>query len=245
MALSGSDGWTADQVRRAEQPLLAAGEPLMSRAAAGLALVVQEVLASRGRRTGRVLVLAGSGSNGGDALLASAILVRAGCTATVVRLGRRVHGPGLRAAARAGARVLPPDATAGRIAVEASRADVVLDGVLGTGAATSPALRAPGRQVVARVASALRDGPPAVAVDLPSGIGADDGSVHLPVLRAARTATFGGVKAGLLLPPAAALAGRVHLVDIGLGPVLAQEQPAVRRFDSTRPGGGGTLTRRR
>lgn len=245
MALSGSDGWTAEQVRRAEQPLLAAGEPLMARASAGLAVVVQEVLAARGRRTGHVLVLAGSGSNGGDALLAAAVLVRAGCSAAVVRLGSRVHGPGLRAAVRAGARVLPPDATAGRIAAEAAGADVVLDGVLGTGAAASPALRAPARQVVARVSAALRNGPPVVAVDLPSGVGADDGSVHLPVLRATRTATFGGVKAGLLLPPASALAGRVRLVDIGLGPGLGQEEPAVRRFDSTRPGGGGTLTRRR
>jgi hypothetical protein len=45
------------------------------------------------------------------------------------------------------------------------------------------------------------------------------------VLPADFTVTFGGVKAGLLLPPASALSGRVRLVDIGLGPELARMQP--------------------
>ncbi|GAA4740471.1 hypothetical protein GCM10025783_09260 [Amnibacterium soli] len=222
-----ADGYTADQVRTAERPLLAAGEPLMDRAAAGLAREVEAVLAARGRRTGRLVVLAGSGSNGGDALLAAALLVARGSTAVVVRLGTRVHGRGLRTAERAGARVLPPDASAGSVAAAVAEADVVLDGLLGTGARGG--LRAPGRQVVARILESGGRSAAVVAVDLPSGVDPDTGVAHPPVLRAERTVTFGAGKAGLLLAAGRRAAGRVRVVDIGLGPVLADVVPAVRR----------------
>jgi len=221
-----ADGYTADQVRAAERPLLDAGEPLMDRAAAGLARHVEGVLAARGRRTGHVVVLAGSGSNGGDALLAAAALLRRGSTAVVVRLGARVHGRGLRTAERAGARVLPPDASAGAIAAAVAEADVVLDGVLGTGA--RGCLRAPGRQVVSRILESAGRSAAVVAVDLPSGVDPDSGAVHPPVLRAGTTVTFGAGKAGLLRAPGRSVAGRVLVVDIGLGPVLADVEPAVR-----------------
>jgi hydroxyethylthiazole kinase-like uncharacterized protein yjeF len=223
------NGYTAEQVRDAERPLLAAGVPLMERAAAGLAAEVGRVLATRGRREGRLLVLAGSGSNGGDALLAAAILLGRGSTAVVARLGRRVHGPGLRAAERAGARLLPPDATAGAIAAELTRADVVLDAILGTGA--DGGLRAPARQIVGRLLEVPDRGPAVVAVDLPSGIDPDDGTPRPPLLRADVTVTFGAIKAGLLSPQARAAVGLVRLVDIGLGPGLEGQTP-VRRAAS-------------
>jgi NAD(P)H-hydrate repair Nnr-like enzyme with NAD(P)H-hydrate dehydratase domain len=68
-----------------------------------------------------------------------------------------------------------------------------------------------------------------VAVDLPSGIGVDDGTVAGPVLRADRTVTFGAAKPGLLLPPAAGLAGELTVVDIGLD---LDGEPAVRRLEA-------------
>jgi hypothetical protein len=48
------------------------------------------------------------------------------------------------------------------------------------------------------------------------------------VLPADVTVTFGALKAGLLLDPAAQLTGRVVLVDLGLGPGLAGVEPLVR-----------------
>ncbi|MEZ0449077.1 NAD(P)H-hydrate epimerase, partial [Cellulomonas sp. ICMP 17802] len=68
--------WTSAQVRAAEQPLLAAGVPLMERAAFALHVHVAAALVDlRGRVTGaRVVVLVGSGNNGGDALYAGALL---------------------------------------------------------------------------------------------------------------------------------------------------------------------------
>jgi NAD(P)H-hydrate repair Nnr-like enzyme with NAD(P)H-hydrate epimerase domain len=70
-----------------------------------------------------------------------------------------------------------------------------------------------------------------VAVDLPSGVDPDTGAVRPPLLRADRTVTFGANKAGLLLPPGRSVAGRVRVVDIGLGPVLAGALPLVRGGD--------------
>ncbi|MDQ1531885.1 MAG: NAD(P)H-hydrate epimerase [Microbacteriaceae bacterium] len=221
-------GFSADQVREAERPLLEAGEPLMARAAAGLAAVVREVLAQRRGGPGRLLVLAGSGNNGGDALFAVAELLHDGGSATVVPLGARLHEAGLAAARSAGAAVLPAGAGVSDVLALAASADVILDGILGTGAAASPALRPPASDVVAALLPVVAAGTPVVAVDLPSGIGPDDGAVTGPVLPALITVTFGAVKAGLLLPPGRDLAGTVRLVDIGLGPRLADVEPLVR-----------------
>ncbi|NKY41434.1 bifunctional ADP-dependent (S)-NAD(P)H-hydrate dehydratase/NAD(P)H-hydrate epimerase, partial [Cellulomonas septica] len=70
--------WNAASVRAAEEPLLDAGVPLMERAAFALhGVVVREVVRRRGRFAGaRVVVLAGAGNNGGDALHAGALLAR-------------------------------------------------------------------------------------------------------------------------------------------------------------------------
>jgi len=218
-------GYGADQIRAAERPMLEQGVPLMARAAAGLASVVAEVLAARPDGAGRLVVLAGSGSNGGDALFAAASLLADGCTAIVVPLGSRIHEAGLAAAVGAGAEVLAePDPAA--VAALARDADVVLDGVLGTGAAGP--LRSPAREVVEALVPVVGPaGPAVVAVDLPSGVGTDDGAAPGPVLPATVTVTFGAVKAGLLLPPGRDLAGSVRLVDIGLGPALRRVRPLV------------------
>lgn len=220
-------GYSAAQIRAAERPLLDAGVPLMARASSGLADVVREVLAGRPGSAGRLLVLVGSGSNGGDALFAAAQLVADGCSAVVVPLGSRMHEAGLAAAVAAGAAVLDP-VRPDEVARIAAGCDVVLDGVLGTGAAASPALRSPAKEVVeALIPVVAANGPTVVAVDLPSGVGADDGSAPGPVLPAAVTVTFGAVKAGLLLPPGRDLAGDVRLIDIGLGPALGDVRPLV------------------
>ena len=86
--------YTADVVRAAETPLLAAGVPLMRRAAGALA---DRIEARREHAGEPVLVLAGSGDNGGDALYAAAAL-RGDVAAILV--GDRAH-EGALAAARA------------------------------------------------------------------------------------------------------------------------------------------------
>ncbi|MFI2103747.1 bifunctional ADP-dependent NAD(P)H-hydrate dehydratase/NAD(P)H-hydrate epimerase [Isoptericola sp. NPDC019693] len=224
--------WSAADVRAAEEPLLAAGVPLMERASFALAThVLRDVAARRGTvRGARVVVLAGAGNNGGDALHAGAVLVRRGLAVTAVLVAERFHAGGRAALERAGGRVVElfaaPDVM-DAVVDDVARADVVLDGLVGIGA------RGPLRGLAADVVSAIsgtlgqpnvpeialttpRGGPWVVAVDTPSGIGVDDGAVPGPTLAADRTVTFGAAKPGLLLPPAAGLAGAVSVVDIGL-----------------------------
>ena len=204
--------YTAAQVRAAELPLLAAGEPLMDRAAAALAAVIREEIpdASTSSATGtgsatgagsatgspRILVLAGSGDNGGDALLAAATsLAATPVEVDVLCVGSRVHERGLAAATAAGARVV--EATT----LEALEPyDLVVDGILGIGTGGDPALRGAARAAVEALLPAVRAGHTRViAVDLPSGLHPDTGlTADDVVLPADVTVTFGAVKAGLV-----------------------------------------------
>jgi NAD(P)H-hydrate epimerase len=216
--------YTAAQMRAAEVPLLEAGVPLMQRAAAGLAREVRSLL---GRDDARVLLLVGTGNNGADALYAGAMLAADGADVTIARTGDRVHAEALDAALAAGAHeaAATPPAQVSRLAASV---DVVIDGILGTGTSANPALRGNARDIVEAIRAAGVT-TPVVAVDIPSGIGPDDGSVPDPsVLRATLTVTFGGYKAGLLLAPASSFAGEVRLVDIGLGEQLAKVEPVLR-----------------
>lgn len=227
------NGYSAAQIRAAEAPHLAAGEPLMRRAAAGLAGEIRAVLRDRGAHpSGHVLLLVGSGDNGGDGLFAGAELAAEGVDVAIVATGSRMHDGGLTAALRAGARVESADTpAANRVAHLASRADVVVDAILGTGTSPNPALRGTARDMVAAILPvvAAPGGPSVIAVDIPSGIDPSDGTVPDPtVLPANLTVTFGGYKAGLLISPASRLAGRVRLIDIGPGPDLAEFEPVVR-----------------
>lgn len=236
--------WSAADVRAAEEPLLAAGVPLMERASSALATQVLRDLADRRGpvRGARVVVLAGAGNNGGDALHAGAVLARRGLAVTAVLVAQRFHAGGRAALERAGGRVLELFAAPEGLAAvvdDAARADAVLDGLVGIGA-RGP-LRDLAADVVGAISGAVRRAivpetalttsvrrPWVVAVDAPSGIGVDDGAVAGPVLPADRTVTFGAAKPGLLLPPASGLAGEVSVVDLGLelgGP------PAVRRLE--------------
>ncbi|PJJ72175.1 hydroxyethylthiazole kinase-like uncharacterized protein yjeF [Diaminobutyricimonas aerilata] len=207
-------GYSADSVRAAEAPLLAAGVPLMRRAAAGLAHELRRELRSA---DDRVLVLVGGGDNGGDALFAAAELAADGVRVDAVAAAERMHPAGREAALAAGVR-LRPAAPLGEVVALARAAAVVVDGLVGIGS-DSPALRGVPRELVVALLPvvAAPAGPRVVAVDVPSGIHPDSGDVpDAAVLPADVTVTFGAVKAGLLRAPASALAGEVRLVEIGL-----------------------------
>lgn len=199
--------YTADQIRAAEHVLMAKLPPgtLMQRAAAGLAAVCADLL---GRVYGkRVVLLVGSGDNGGDALYAGERLARRGAWVGAILAGSKTHEAGLEALRRAGGRVTDPAALDG--------ADLIVDGLVGIGA--TGALREPYREL-AEEANAARA--PIVAVDVPSGVDASSGQVHGTAVHARVTVTMGAYKTGLLVDPGAACAGTIELVDIGLGSYL-------------------------
>ncbi|HEY0938224.1 MAG TPA: NAD(P)H-hydrate epimerase, partial [Trebonia sp.] len=105
------DAYSVAQVRAAEAALMAQvpDGTLMQRAAAGLAAVCADLLrVSAGRVYGaRVVILAGSGDNGGDALYAGERLARRGASVTAVAAAPRIHDAAARALAAAGGRVVP------------------------------------------------------------------------------------------------------------------------------------------
>jgi hydroxyethylthiazole kinase-like uncharacterized protein yjeF len=202
----------------------------MRRAATALAATIRRVLTEHRASAGPVVLLVGSGDNGGDALFAGAELAREKVGVLAIPTSERRHAAGEQAARDAGVLFVEsptghPDAAADAI----ESAAIVVDGILGTGTSSSPALRGSSRDVVATAMPIVaRRGIPVVAVDLPSGIHPDDGTVPDPtVLPATVTVTFGAVKAGLLLAPASQYAGRVELVDLGLGDELARMTPLV------------------
>jgi ADP-dependent NAD(P)H-hydrate dehydratase / NAD(P)H-hydrate epimerase len=234
-------------LRAAEEALMATlpAGALMQRAAAGLSAACAGLL---GRVYGaRVVVLAGSGDNGGDALFAGARLARRGAQVTVIAAGTRLHQGGTTALTGAGGRMVaavsddadgapvvmgrastPGPAADGVIGPQASRAirsaDLIIDGLTGIGG--HGGLREPAASLAGLAELARADGAIVVAVDLPSGVDAGTGEVPGAALCADATVTFGTWKPGLLIDPGAGLAGAAQLVDIGLGPYLAEPAAA-------------------
>jgi NAD(P)H-hydrate epimerase len=83
------------------------------------------------------------------------------------------------------------------------RADLVIDAAYGTGFRGEYHAPDPG-------------GVPVLAVDIPSGVDGQTGAAGDGAVRADETVAFAALKPGLVLLPGRALAGRVHVVDIGL-----------------------------
>ena len=179
---------------------------------------------------GRIGALAGSGNNGGDALVAARILRSWGRAVDVILAGSR-----------------PPDRAllhghdvAQHTAEDAQRvvagAAVIIDGILGTG------LDGPARGFAASSIDAVnRSGCPVVALDLPSGLNGSTGVVDGPAVRADVTICFGWPKLGLLFHPARALCGRLLSVEIGFPPCadatarLITPEWAAARLPARRP----------
>jgi hydroxyethylthiazole kinase-like uncharacterized protein yjeF len=200
--------YDVDAIREAEAPLLTSlpDGALMARAAAGLARVCAQLL--DGVYGSSVVLLVGTGNNGGDALHAGALLARRGASVTAVTLGEALPS-GVSALLRGGGRVATAGSPADAGLVDA--ADLVVDGLLGIGA--SGGLR-PDAARLADLASTAAA--PIVAVDVPSGVDASTGEVPGAAVQADVTVTFGALKPGLVVAPGKHHAGLVEVCDIGL-----------------------------
>jgi len=213
------NGYTVAQIRAAEAAAMAVLGPdvLMQRAAAGLATAVLRRLRGGGAYGARVLLVVGSGNNGGDALFAGSRLAGRGVAVTAWRTGGSVHEAGWAAFLAAGGREL--DAVATRAQLPRQR--LVIDGVAGIG--SRPGLD-PEVAAFAEACKVLRV--PVVAVDLPSGLAPEPPLRDGPHFSADLTVTFGGYKLCQLLEPARSACGELEVVDIG----LELGEPAVSRW---------------
>ncbi|WJZ19094.1 bifunctional ADP-dependent NAD(P)H-hydrate dehydratase/NAD(P)H-hydrate epimerase [Corynebacterium guangdongense] len=186
-------------IRAAEQPLLdAQSEPdeLMRQAAHAVAIAAQTMLTSQPTEPGveRVLVLVGSGGNGGDGLYAGAALAAAGYPVDAVLLGETVHQRARDAFLEAGGFLLDGFPEESRHLYR-----LVIDALLGIGG--SSGLR---RDVAVEVQLLHSMDAPILSVDVPSGIEADTGVEPEPYVvehqsvpahvSADVTLTFGGLR---------------------------------------------------
>jgi len=232
---------TADEIRAAETPVLArlGDDPLMDRAADAVADAARAELRVARTDGAHVVVLAGTGKNGGDALLAAARLARdraptaavgaiaaipSSTTAavTAVLVGPTAHERGLKEAREAGVVVIEAGNEAeARSALRA--ANLVIDGIVGLGSSAGL------REATASLVEAIPVGVHILAVDLPSGLDPDSRQSDLRHVHAAVTVTFTAPKPCLLLPPAALDAGLVIVADVGI-PVPDASPGAPRRL---------------
>jgi hydroxyethylthiazole kinase-like uncharacterized protein yjeF len=166
----------------------------------------------------RVVVLCGRGNNGGDGFVMTRHLLDRGVQVETFLLASRDEVKGdartnleILAKLGAGVREIQDPAQLPLLGERLGTADVLVDALLGTG--TRGAVRGLLAQVIELVNAAAR---PVVAVDIPSGLAADQVEIPGPAVRAALTVTFALPKRCLLLYPAAACAGSVRIVDIGI-----------------------------
>jgi hydroxyethylthiazole kinase-like uncharacterized protein yjeF len=166
-----------------------------------------------------VLILAGPGNNGGDALVAARRLTTQGFRVVVV--------------SRADPARLPPDAARAWIAwresggtvladIPSSRYSLVIDGLFGAGLQRD--ISGEDARWIAR-ANAMDC--PKLAIDVPSGLDSDSGRIRGCALHADHTLTFLGFKPGLFTADGPDYAGQLHLDTLGVDPASLPATPGI------------------
>jgi NAD(P)H-hydrate epimerase len=165
-----------------------------------------------------VLVLAGTGNNGGDGLVAARWLAEAGATIAIYLTKERPEDdPHLAALKELGILIAngEEDQRNRVLNLQLGRADIVLDAILGTGFQLPLAGTA---KEVLKAAKRSEARPFLVAVDCPSGLDCDTGEIADESLSADLTVTLAAAKRGLFRFPAASQVGELVIGEIGLSP---------------------------
>lgn len=193
-------------------------EPLQLMELAGLAVAsfARKHLLDGDVRGQRVMALAGTGGNGGDAIVAARLLTAWGADVAIVTTRGIEEHAGLAAhqleVARRWAIPIEVGNTTTKTLLPADvAADLIIDGLLGF------SLRGDPQGVSASLIDAAnRSGRPILAIDLPSGLDATSGTVGSPCVRATSTLTLAMAKRGLLVRAAAPVVGELWVADIGV-----------------------------
>ena len=219
---------------------------LMERAALAAA---DEVLSLRGASDGAVLILCGSGNNGGDGFACARILHMKGVPVTVLFAGREENMTaetrrqsgicgrlGLRAVKP---EEIPEDGNAGERFWNSF--ELIVDALLGIGLS---------REVGGCIRDLIQKANAArariVSIDIPSGVDADTGRVLGAGIYAAVTVTMQCIKPGLLLYPGAENTGRLAVADLGIpepasgNPDIIDAVSGVSGIDESASGIAGT-----
>lgn len=197
--------------RHAIESLGVPGDVLMESAGRAVCEAVLEEL----RPGGRVVVVCGTGNNGGDGFVIARHLRLLGVDVRAVLVGDENRLAADAAVNLHRARAVDVGFESARWRAPAS--GVIVDAVFGTG--LSRAVEGPAAAAIRRINAgrdAHRDSLRVVAVDLPSGLCADTGQVLGVAVRADVTVTVQAPKPALVLPPGREHAGRVVVARIGI-----------------------------
>ena len=200
--------YLSHEIRQLEQIALSKGvADLMERAGLAAAELARELLDGKTS----VLLIAGPGNNGGDALVAARHLKSWWFKVSVVFSGEAAKLPAdaanaLKAWREAGGELLAAIPADGKW-------DLVIDGLFGIGLA-----RELSGQHLELVREINRMNLPVLALDVPSGLDADAGQTFRAAVRASHTLTFIALKPGLLTAYGPDYCGEIHLDTLGIDP---------------------------
>lgn len=216
---------TAEQMRALDQRTITEvpvpSLVLMERAGAG---VVNHLEAQHGPVAGKhVVILCGKGNNGGDGFVIARLLRRKKARvhvlvlAPITELSRDAKTMYQRFQRAAGPSATTRPSGAQAVQQRLSASDLIIDAILGTG--LSNPVTGLYREAIDAINAAGRL---TVAVDLPSGLHADTGSILGAAVRADLTVTCGLPKVGLYCGSGIDCAGLVRLADLGIPPSFVE-----------------------
>jgi ADP-dependent NAD(P)H-hydrate dehydratase / NAD(P)H-hydrate epimerase len=226
---------------------------LMENAARSVCEVIEDYFQEeeckcQGMRDLKVLIFCGKGSNGGDGLAVARLLANRGCRVSVVLLGA---GTELRGDSKINYDILKHSEVICTSAISARQVDrclsdlgdpdVIVDAIFGTGFKGKPA------GLFAHAIEKINESDAlVVAVDIPSGVQADDGRVEGVAVQADATVSMALLKRGHALFPGKEYCGDVWIGDIGVpqgqlakgGDTFLLDADDVRRILPVRPADG-------
>jgi len=213
---------TADKMRQVEEKAHRMGILrvfMMENAGSGVA----DYIFSRFKRLDKkkIVVVAGTGNNGGDAFVAARHLVYHGAKVTVILLGSpkdlkteetRINWSVLEQMNSLD--LIFAKEVSKEIARMINNADIIIDGIFGTG--IRGRISEPHSSVIDAINNAKAY---KVAVDVPSGLDPDTGEIHDKCVKADATITFHRMKKGLLKK---SICGKIIVEPIGIPPDAEQ-----------------------
>jgi hydroxyethylthiazole kinase-like uncharacterized protein yjeF len=205
---------TAEEMREIDRETIEGrgipGVVLMERAGLAVVSKIKEIL---GRK--KVIVVSGSGNNGGDGLVVARNLHNEGWDVRVFLTAKPEDLKGdaslqYKAAVKFGVDIQPIKELLDNYSSIFSRHSIIVDAILGTGLSKNVT------GTLSEVISLLnKSNVPVISVDIPSGISSDNGHMMGEAVKADYTVTFGLPKRGHLLYPGAEYSGKLFIEDIG------------------------------
>lgn len=196
--------YDADTINRIGMPSMV----LMERAALSVADELSEKI---GTAPKRVLVVAGTGNNGGDGLAIGRLLALKGNAVTFYLAGKPEK---MTAETNSQMEIIKNLGFSIQSNFEDAEYDMVVDALLGIG--LSREVQGEYARIIERMNHCRQRGAYVCAVDIPSGICADTGRIMGCAVRADLTVTFAFAKRGHLLYPGREYSGKLIVKDIGI-----------------------------